>query len=72
MNIIRNIEGATLLSVGAFCAAAVTSIVLHSAFPAQQEVMVSKNVIELPPVVITGKRISAIGKTQMDAAHLAG
>lgn len=70
MNIIQDIEGATLLTIGAFCAAAVTSIVLHSAnvLPAEQ-VVASQNVIQLPAVVITGKRLSVVEKTaQLHAA----
>lgn len=60
MNIIRNIEGASLLAIGAFCAAAVANIVLHSAhvYPASQTIVTaSANVIELPPVIVTGKRM---------------
>jgi len=71
MNIIQDIEGATLLTIGAFCAAAVTSIVLHSAnvLPAEQIAATGK-VIELPAIVITGKRLSVIEKAAQ--MHTAG
>ena len=59
MNIIQDIEGATLLTIGAFCAAAVASIVLHSANVLPDENgLASNNVITLPSVVIVGKRIN--------------
>jgi hypothetical protein len=73
MNIIRNIEGATLLTIGAFCAAAVTSIVLHGAhvLPTQQ-VAVNDNVIALPTVVVVGKRMTAAEKSQYAQSPVAG
>jgi hypothetical protein len=73
MNIIQDIEGATLVTIGAFCAAAVTSIVLHSAnvLPAEQ-VAVYKNVIELPAIVIVGKRLNSVEKNRTAQSHTAG
>jgi hypothetical protein len=73
MNIIQDIEGVTLATIGAFCAAAVTSIVLHSAnvLPTEQ-VAAAAHVVELPPVVIVGKRLSAVEKTHDMQAPIAG
>lgn len=73
MNIIRNIEGATLLAVGAFCAAAVTSIVLHSAHMVPvHEAGATDAVVQLPAVVIVGKRLNRVEKANLADQHAAG
>lgn len=73
MNIIRNIEGATLLAVGAFCAAAAASIILHSAqlVPASHA-GATEAVVQLPAVVIVGKRLSNVEKSNRADQHAAG
>lgn len=74
MNTIRNIEGATLLAIGALCAAAVTSIVLHSArlAPAGQDSVAATSVVQLPTVVIVGKHLSRAEKSSLLDRHVAG
>jgi hypothetical protein len=66
MNIIRNIEGATLLTIGIFCAAAVTNIVLHSAqvLPDDRS-SIAASAIPLPAVAIIGKRLSRTEKVNL-------
>jgi len=73
MNIIRNIEGATLLTIGVFCAAAVTNIILHSAqvLPDDRS-SVASSAIQLPSVVIVGKRLSRSEKANLVDQHAAG
>jgi hypothetical protein len=61
MNSIRFIEGATLLSIGVFCASAVVSVVLPNNFDfssAKNEVAV----MELPAITVVGKRMNAAEK----------
>jgi hypothetical protein len=74
MNIIRNIEGATLLAVGAFCAAAVTSIVLHSArvLPDYASSNAQASIIQLPAIVVVGKRLGNAAKSGLVGHHVAG
>lgn len=72
MNIINKIEGATLVTIGAFCAAAITSILLHSANVIPAEQTVATSVIELPQVVVIGKRLSAIEKSSVAGQHAEG
>jgi hypothetical protein len=71
MNTIRTIENATLLSVASLCAAAVFSIVFQSAAvastyaaPAKATVTTLNRaaVVQLAPVVIVGKRLTAAQK----------
>lgn len=58
MNSSRFIEGATLMSVGVFCASALLSFALHSAhlLKNQDETVA---MVTLPPVTVTAKRMSA-------------
>jgi hypothetical protein len=68
MNTIRTIESATFLSITSLCAAAIFSIVFHSAAvaaPVKATVRTVSHtaVIQLAPVVIVGKRLTAAQKT---------
>jgi hypothetical protein len=58
MNSSRFIEGATLMSIGVFCASALVSFALHSAhmLKAQDE---SVAMVSLPTVTVSAKRMSA-------------
>jgi len=66
MNTIRNIEGATLVSIGALCAAAIFSLAMQSAhaIAASHHAAANANV---PTVVIVAKRMSAEEKAAMRA-----
>jgi hypothetical protein len=57
MNSNRFVEGATLMSVGVFCASALLSFALQSAhgLKSQDE---SVAMVTLPPVTVTAKRMS--------------
>ena len=73
MNTIRNIEGATLISVGALCAAAIFSLAMQSAHAFTGSHAAAVNV---PTVVIVGKRMTAAEKAaslraEENAAHTA-
>jgi hypothetical protein len=70
MNTIRNIEGATFLTIGALCAAAVLSIAMQAAhaFPAHDAKVAS--VTQLPTVTIVGKRLTAAEKADMLSHHV--
>jgi hypothetical protein len=74
MNIIRNIESVTLLAIGAFCAAAVTTIVLQSALmlPGYNASAAATTVTALPTVVVVGKRLSSAEKISLVDQHVAG
>ncbi|HXA47360.1 MAG TPA: hypothetical protein VNW52_07005 [Burkholderiaceae bacterium] len=74
MNIIRTIENTTLLTVGALCAVAISSILLHSAdvLTGDMANVASVPVTQLPAVVIVGKRLSSIETSHVDAKHVAG
>lgn len=58
MNSSRFIEGATLMSIGVFCASALVSFALHSThvLNGRDE---SVAMINLPPVMVSAKRMSA-------------
>ena len=58
MNIIRNIESATLLSIGALCAAAVVSLGVQSAVPSHEVAAAP-----VQTVTIVAKRMSAAEKS---------
>jgi hypothetical protein len=65
MNTIRAIEGTTLISIGAFCAAAVTSIVLHGAHilpSAATSTIGNATSVQLAPVVVSAKRLTSAQK----------
>ncbi len=64
MNTIRNIEGATLVSIGALCAAAIFSIAMQSAHAVSAS---HATVTAVPTVVIVGKRMTAAEKTALRA-----
>ncbi len=64
MNTIRNIEGATLVSIGALCAAAIFSIAMQSAHAVSAN---RASATVLPDVVIVGKRMTAAEKTALRA-----
>lgn len=64
MNTIRNIESATLISIGALCAAAVLSIATQSAHAVGNHAAVAA----VPTVTITAKRMTAAEKTALRAA----
>lgn len=70
MNTIRNIEGATFLTLGAFCASVVLSIAMQTAhaFPAHDAKLA--NVTQLPTVTIVGKRLTTVEKTEMLSKHV--
>jgi hypothetical protein len=74
MNTIRTIESATLLAIGTFCAAAITSIVLQSAplFSADSVTVASAPVTQLPAVVIIGKRLTRVETVNIGDQHVAG
>ena len=61
MNTNRVIEGATLMTIGVFCASVLVSFALQStdAFAARKSQVA---VIELPSVTVIGKRMSATEK----------
>lgn len=61
MNTIRNIESATLIAIGALCAAAVMSLTAH-ALPTHQA-----NASNVPTVTIVAKHMSAAEKTAFRA-----
>jgi hypothetical protein len=67
MNSIRTIEGATLISVGVFCAAALVNITLrtNSLLPSDADTAVTP----LPSVVISAHRLSAAEKAQLQDVH---
>ena len=56
MNTIRNIEGATLISIGALCAAAVLSLAMQTAHAAHQ------TVDNVQTVTVVAKHMSAAEK----------
>jgi len=66
MNTIRTIEGATLISVGVFCAAAILNIGLHTTnlLPSTYATATTTTaaITRLPSVVITGHRLTAADK----------
>lgn len=64
MNIIRNIESVTLLSIGALCASAILSLAGQSAHAVTAN---RATVTQLPAVVIVGKRLTAEEKAAMRA-----
>ncbi len=70
MNTIRNIEGATFLTLGAFCATVVLSIAMQTvqAFPAHDAKVAT--VTQLPTVTIVGKRLTAAEKADMQSHHV--
>ncbi|HEX7640800.1 MAG TPA: hypothetical protein VF472_01190 [Burkholderiaceae bacterium] len=59
MNTIRNIEGATLISIGALCAAAVLSLAMQTAHAITSHQAVAANV---PTVTIVARHASAAEK----------
>ncbi len=70
MNTIRTIEGATLISVGVFCAAAFVNIGLRTngLLPSDTD-RVTSTVTHLPSVVISGHRLTATDRAQLQDTH---
>jgi hypothetical protein len=70
MNTIRTIEGATLISVGVFCAAALVNVGLraNNLLPSEANGAAS-TVMHLPPVVISAHRLSAADKAELLDTH---
>jgi hypothetical protein len=65
MNTIRTIESATLISIGVFCAAAVTSVILQSAHALPQSganAFDNPATVQLAPVVVSAKRLTTAQK----------
>jgi hypothetical protein len=73
MNVIRAIENTSLLTVGVLCAVAISSIVLQSAdlLHDNNVNVATAPVIQLPSVVIVGKRLSGIATSPVGAQHVA-
>jgi hypothetical protein len=70
MNIIPTIEGATLLSVGVFCAAAVASVVFHSAQTLPSSGAIAYNdTVQVQTVVISAKRLTTAQKAMAYRTH---
>lgn len=71
MNSSRVIEGATLMSIGVFCASALLSFALHSAhaFPSTDSTIA---MVELPTVTISAKRLNAAEKASMQKSEQTG
>ncbi|HEY8025073.1 MAG TPA: hypothetical protein VIF60_10935 [Burkholderiaceae bacterium] len=70
MNTTRFIEASTLVSIGAFCAAAILSISLQGAHAAVATHSVAQNaVVQLAPVTIVGKRLTAAERADMIRAQ---
>jgi len=65
MNTIRSIEGATFLTLGAFCATVVLSIAMQTAhaFPAHDA--------KVATVTLVGKRLTAAEKAEMQSHQVA-
>jgi hypothetical protein len=78
MNIIRTIESVTLVSIGALCATAVLSIAVHASqiLPSSDSGAFSNVAtvasVELAPVVVHAKRLTAAQKESMIKAHAVG
>jgi hypothetical protein len=70
MNTTRFIEASTLVSIGAFCAAAILSVSLQGVHAAATARSVAQNpVVQLAPVTIVGKRLTAAEKADMIKAQ---
>ncbi len=66
MNTTRFIEASTLTAIAGFCAAAILSISLQGAHAASAARSVAQNsVVQLAPVTIVGKRLTAAEKAEM-------
>jgi hypothetical protein len=77
MNIIRTIEGATLLTIGAFCATVLINFAVHGnhATAAGESKFNSNSTIatvQLSPIVIHGKRLTPAQKAAMVNMHAVG
>ena len=77
MNIIRTIEGTTLVAIGAFCATVLINFAVHGSHtPTASENSLNSNstiaTVQLNPVVIHGKRLSAEQKAAIAKEHAVG
>ena len=78
MNTIRTIESVTLVSIGALCATAVLSIAVHAGqiLPSFGTDAFSNGAtvasVELAPVVVHAKRLTAAQKESMVKTHAVG
>lgn len=77
MNIIRTIEGATLVTIGAFCATVLINFAVHGtqASAAGAAKFDSNNIIatvQLAPVVVHGKRLTPAQKAAIANEHAMG
>ncbi|HSY29962.1 MAG TPA: hypothetical protein VK832_20795 [Burkholderiaceae bacterium] len=64
MNSTRIIEGATLMSIGVFCASALLSFALHSSNLMHGNDS-SVAMVELPTVTVSAKRLNAVEKAAL-------
>jgi hypothetical protein len=64
MNSTRIIEGATLMSIGIFCASALLSFALHSSNLMHSDDS-SVAMVELPTVTVSAKRLNAVEKAAL-------
>jgi len=70
MNTTRFIEASTLATIAGFCAAAILSISLQGAHAASAAHSVAQNsVVQLAPVTIVGKRLTAAERAEMIKAQ---
>lgn len=68
MNTTRFIEATTLVSIGALCAAAILTLTVPAkAHSAVTHEVASAGVVQLAPVTIVGKRLTAAEKAEMKA-----
>ncbi len=78
MNIIRTIEGATLVTIGAFCATVVINFAVHGmgVAPAAGASQFDSNnttaTVQLAQVVIHAKRLTPAQKASMASTHAMG
>ena len=64
MNSSRFIEGATLMSIGVFCASALVSFAVQSTHASHAEVGAAA-MVKLPTVTVSAKRLNAVEKARM-------
>ena len=77
MNIIRTIEGATLLAIGAFCATVLINFTVHGTHAANAgESKLYNNstiaTVQLSPIVIHAKRLTPAQKAALTSNHALG
>jgi|GEM_PF-7077107 len=77
MNIIRTIEGVTLMTIGAFCATVLINFAVHGTHTAAAgENKFDSNstiaTVQLSPIVIHGKRLTPAQKAAFNNMHAVG